>query len=360
MVRRPYLSIAGAVIVGCSSSSDGQAPQDAGLSKADASTVSDASIDHASGPPTGSVPDAAASGPPSGSEGGVGDSGAALPVLTVDVAFPPASYTLQETVAPLVISWTSAVATTCTPSQSGPAVLSTTSRTATAATYANPTAPGSYAFSLDCATPAGYSAVAYNPAATSTTTVNPSPPCASSQLSNPLGTVKLTRQCDGDVAFNGGASTATYDGPVTDLATVLAVTPGQPQPFPAYGYSGFTPTFTIASGSYVALAIHVTGPGSLQFVANSSYGVAGLISLSTVPGALTAGAAGVVCAYDRDGSNNLGASTMASSDCPLVVGQTYFVNFAGATSAGAPVCPPHQNGCAEVAIAYTLYEPAGG
>jgi len=140
-----------------------------------------------------------------------------------------------------------------------------------------------------------------------------------------------------------------YYGEVTDFSAVFGN-----KAFPNYPYSGQAPTFFIDSGYYVSMAFTPAASGLIKFTANNSYGDGGTISLSTIPGGLTAGAPGVICAAAYGGLNSLLASTSAGN-CRVTIGQTYYLNFADTDLSGDYLCFGGLTGsCATSRVSYTF------
>jgi hypothetical protein len=180
----------------------------------------------------------------------------------------------------------------------------------------------------------------------------PPPPvstaCDASQESTPMGGKILRRQCAGQIFILPNAG--TYSGNETDLGVVLGN-----KTYPAYSYTGSSPTFQITSGYYVALSFVPTATGAIQFVSNPSYGDGGTISLSTFPGGLTRGAAGVVCSLSYGASNSMYIS-QTSQICPVKAGQTYYLNLADVDINGNNMCYGSSSGtCTSSFVSYTLY-----
>lgn len=173
-------------------------------------------------------------------------------------------------------------------------------------------------------------------------------PCDSSQLSSSIGGKFLRRQCTASMTFwpNG----ISGSGNASDLAKALGGS------WPTYSYAGYSPTFSIDSGYYLSLKFVPTSPGAIQLSANQSYGDGGTISLSTIPGALTARQPGAICVLNRGGSNSLYVSTVAGTACQVTIGTTYYVNFADVDSIGTPLCfNGKPNTCSSSTVSYTLY-----
>jgi len=175
----------------------------------------------------------------------------------------------------------------------------------------------------------------------------PATGCSASQISTALGGKTFQRQCSGTVTmYPSGVSPG---GALTDMSTVF----GNKQ-FPSYLYSGQSPTFTIDSGYYVALAFTPNANGLIKFTANNSYGDGGAISLSTSPGGLTYGAPGVICALTGGGLNSMIVSTSAGS-CLVTLGKTYYINFADTNSNGDQLCFGGTAGtCAQSRVSYAF------
>jgi hypothetical protein len=223
-------------------------------------------------------------------------------------------------------------------------------------------AQGSYNFSAPICTTsaAGYTSTAtVTPTILSLTVSNNQPPpggCVETQLSTPIGPNNVTfkRQCSGGVVVYptgvGIVSASTPNG-VTDLGAVLGNTS-----FPKYSYNGYSPTFTITSGYYIAMAFTPTTTGSMQFTANTSWGHAGAISLSTSPGGLTKGASGVICAYNSGVPTIYISTTSGGGACVVNVGTTYYINIADTDANGSRLCwNGTANSCSVSTVSYTLY-----
>jgi len=146
----------------------------------------------------------------------------------------------------------------------------------------------------------------------------------------------------------GGTS---YSGALTDLGAVLGG-----KNFPTYSYAGYSPTFTITSGYYIALAFTPAASGAIQFSANPSYGDGGVISLATQPGSLMQGSPGVICSLTRGGNNSLYVASAAGSICQVQAGTTYYVNMADVDTLGNNLCYGGKaNTCGTSLVSYTLY-----
>lgn len=277
---------------------------------------------------------------------------------SVTISISPSSYTLGSGSAAPVITWTNqtpaaTVSCSLTPGN-GFTVASSTANTFTLST---PTTAGTYSFTPTCTTStSGYNAAVSVSGSATLTVVSSSPTtgCDASQLSTAIvaNGRTLQRQCTGVVYMQ--PTTTSYSGALTDLGTVLGN-----KTFPNYSYVGSTPTFTIQSGYYVSLAFTPTTTGYIQFVANSSYGDGGTISLSTVPGGITKGASGVICALANNGLNSLYAGTATGTACKVTVGQTYYINFADVDISGNSLCNNSgSNTCTSAYVSYTLYAKA--
>lgn len=182
--------------------------------------------------------------------------------------------------------------------------------------------------------------------------VTPPPPstgCSATQTAIVAGKT-LKRQCSATVAIQPVSTSGVSGGfDVSDLGRVLGGTA-----WPRYTYSGYSPTFQIQSGYYIALAFTPTSAGNIQWTANQSYGDGGTISLSTQPGQLTA-ASGAICALSRGAGNGMYVST-ANGICRVSVGTTYYINLADVDAAGNSLCwNGRPNTCAESSVSYTIY-----
>jgi len=263
-------------------------------------------------------------------------SGAAAPAVSVTNQTPEATVTC--TLSPTNGGFTAAPASV---TNSGTFTLST------------PATAGTYSFTPTCTTQTpGYSTAVSVSGNTAFTVVSGGPPpnggCSSTQTSTPLGGKTFQRQCNGTVTLF--PSRVGYGGALTDLGAVLGN-----KSFPNYLYSGQAPTMLIDSGYYVALAFTPAATGLIKFTANNSYGDGGAISLSTMPGGLTAGAPGVICAVAYGGLNSLIATTTAGASCQVTVGQTYYINFADTNSNGDNLCFGGATGsCSQSPVSYSF------
>ena len=171
--------------------------------------------------------------------------------------------------------------------------------------------------------------------------------CDASQLSSSIGGKTLRRQCMSAMVvlpsgINGGIGFS--------LADVLGGS------WPRYSGAGYSATWTVNAGYYVALSFVPTVSGAIQLAANPSYGDGGIISLSTVPGALSRDAAGAICVLARGGNNSLYVTTDQSLPCHVTIGQTYYINFADVDSIGNNLCyKGRPANCGSSTISYTLY-----
>jgi hypothetical protein len=173
--------------------------------------------------------------------------------------------------------------------------------------------------------------------------------CSPTTQLSTLGTKTLQRQCSGQIAMLPGPLT-TWSGALTDLGQVMGG-----KSFPSYSYSGYSPTFTIQSGYYVALQFMPNATGAFQLVANPSFGDGGMVSLSTIPGAFTPGSPGLICSFARGAANSMYVGTSASI-CPVQLGTTYYVNVADADYSGDALCyGSRANACQSSTVSYTIY-----
>ena len=172
--------------------------------------------------------------------------------------------------------------------------------------------------------------------------------CDASQISTAIGGKTFQRQCAGQMVLQPNGIGGGIVG-LTDLGSLLGN-----KSFPNYPYSGQSLTFYIDSGYYVSLAFTPNANGLIKFTANNSYGDGGTISLSTTPGALTPGAAGVICASTYGGLNSMIVST-STGYCPVKLGQTYYINFADTNANGEQLCFGGTAGtCPQSRVAYAF------
>ena len=204
-----------------------------------------------------------------------------------------------------------------------------------------------------------YSVVVQCTTATANTTVSPSTSnlsltvsttsssstCSASQTSTQFsnGTV-LTRQCVGTIAW-GQYNAADTNVALTSLDTEMRGTFGN------YRYTGLTMIPTILSGQYISLSIVVpiTATGSLQFNPNPTYGISGVISLSTQPGNFSP--TNSAC-LSGPGYGVLLVAGNYAKYCSLTPGQTYYLNMAGVNLDGSPACKNYAASCSSANLSY--------
>jgi len=279
-------------------------------------------------------------------------------VASVSLSITPTSYTLGTGAAAPVVNVTnntSAATVTCTLNPTNGFTVTSASTVTNSGTFSlsAPTTAGTFSFAPVCTTStAGYT-VSLSPGPAVSLTVNPAggggnQTCDASQTAT-VGTKTLQRLCAGSMnVWPGGTS---YSGALTDLGTVLGG-----KNFPTYSYAGYSPTFTITSGYYIALAFTPAASGAIQFSANPSYGDGGIISLATQPGSLMQGSPGVICSLTRGGNNSLYVATAAGSICQVQAGTTYYVNIADVDTLGNNLCYGGKaNTCGTSLVSYTLY-----
>lgn len=280
-----------------------------------------------------------------------------IQTASVSLSITPTSYTLGSGAALPVVNVTnntSAATVSCTLTPTNGFTVTSAATITNSGTFSlsAPTTAGTYTFAPVCTTStAGYT-VSVLPAAVSLTVVQSggggNGTCDPSQTAT-VATKTLQRQCTGGMnVWPGGTS---YTGALTDLGTVLGG-----KNFPTYSYAGYSPTFTITSGYYIALAFTPAASGAIQFSANPSYGDGGVISLATQPGSLMQGSPGVICSLTRGGNNSLYVATAAGSICQVQAGTTYFVNIADVDTLGNNLCYGGKaNTCGTSLVSYTLY-----
>jgi hypothetical protein len=275
-------------------------------------------------------------------------------VVTPSISGSP--YTIGTSTAAPTITWTSSQAASCSLTNvPTPFTYTAGANSFVLSTPPTVTVATNYTFNVSCTPPAGAAYTVSVVPASVTLVVNPGGTvgsCDSSQLSSTLGSVQLKRQCSGTASYsNNKYNQKAYNGPFTTLSNVLSPTNGAAVVWPNYitGYS-FTPT--INSGSYIALSFVPTSSGAIQFTADPSYGVSGLISLSTSPGKFLPTDAGVLCAYGRGAANSLYINTTPGGYCGVTAGQTYYVNFAASDYSGNPQCFS-SNTCSSTPVSYS-------
>ncbi len=282
--------------------------------------------------------------------------GTPVQTASVSLSITPTSYTLGSGAAAPVVNVTnntSAATVTCTLNPTNGFTVTSASTITNTGTFSlsAPTTAGTYTFAPVCTTSTPGYTVSVLPTAVSLAVAGGPPPpgsCDASQTAT-VGTKTLQRLCAG--SMNVWPAGTAYNGALTDLGTVLGG-----KTFPTFSYAGYSPTFSIASGYYVALAFTPTVSGAIQFSANPSYGDGGVISLATQPGSLMQGSTGVICSLTRGGNNSLYVSTTAGSICQVQAGTTYFINFADVDTQGNNLCYGGKaNTCASSLVSYTLY-----
>ena len=281
-------------------------------------------------------------------------------VASVTLAISTSTYTIGSGAAAPVITWTNntaAAVVSCTlsaPVASGITLTPVNNGNNGTFTMSNVATAGTWSFTPNCTTQtAGYT-VSVTPAAVQLTVTDNTPPppgCSSTQTSVVLGSRALNRQCTGVVDIPGGSS---YTGPLTGLSQVY--------PGGTWGstYNGYSPTFTITSGYYVALQFTPTTSGSLKLTQNPSYGDGGILSVSTVLGSMRYGDPGIVCSLNRGGANSALISTIpGAGNCPVTVGKTYYLQFTDTDTSGSALCwNGKPNTCGTSQISYTVQATA--
>jgi hypothetical protein len=146
--------------------------------------------------------------------------------------------------------------------------------------------------------------------------VNPN--CTGSEQSDT--SYALTRTCSGQVGYNDYAP--AYSGNVFNFSDVFGAWPA------AAAYLGKTAIIPLAKNQFVALQLSPTNSGTINLVANPSYG-SSAISVSTTPGGFTfGGSKGTVCSSMRGGSSGVVISNNGSAaDCQLNPSLTYYINM---------------------------------
>ncbi len=178
--------------------------------------------------------------------------------------------------------------------------------------------------------------------------------CAATDKSTYIGSVQLSRQCSGTATF--GAYHSAWNGNLYNLTDVLG-DKTHPGPFPNL-ISGYTMVMPIQTGNYVSLGFVAASAGQMQFTTDPSYGDGGIISISTTPGAFSgsnvvSGGYGQ-CIYSYGAANSMWIG-MGGADCPLVTGQTYYVNFAAVDLNGTQQCfNSGANSCASDKVSYQV------
>lgn len=281
--------------------------------------------------------------------------GGGTPSPLVSLSISPGTYTLGSGAAAPVITWTpNGAATGATCALTPPAGFTATVSGSTFI-LSTPTTAGTYTFAPTC-TNAG-AAVTVSPASVSLTVSNGGGggggggTCsATAQPSSSINGKILQRQCSGDVFIQPGPIAGSQGMDQTDLGKVLNGS------FPSYSYAGYSPTFSIQSGHYIALAFTPVASGSFQITANPSYGDGGTVAISTVPGAMTQGSAGFVCGVGRSAANGIFVTTAPGNYCSVALGTTYYLNLADVDVAGNLLCyNGRPNSCASSTVSYTIY-----
>ena len=282
--------------------------------------------------------------------------GGTAPTPNVTLAISSPSYTVNSGAAAPTVTWTpnaAAAGATCQLTQSSPAGITASADPTSANRFllSTPQTAGTYTFTPTC-TLAG-AAITPTPTYVTLTVSNqvitpPPPGCDAMTYTANVNGKTVQRQCSGSmVVYPGGTG---YSGNLTDLGTVLGGSA-----WPLYKYAGgYSPTFAINANQYIALAFTPTSSGTLHFAVNLSYGDGGIISVSTQPGSLLAGSPGLVCSFSRNGSNSPYIGT-SGSNCPVVVGRTYYLNMADMDASGNNLCNGAMNTCSVGNVSYALY-----
>lgn len=290
--------------------------------------------------------------------GGGGGGGGGSTTSYVSVTPQSLSYTLGTTLsAPMAINWSSSDAgVSCSVGNASGLVTNPTA--ANGWTLSTPTTAGSYNFPITCtSTTANITSVVASPSSVSLTVssqvVTTPSDCSSSQKSDNLYGVVLSRQCTGNVSYSGSRfGKAAYSGNVYKLDDLLTDRTHL-GPFPNY-VTGYSMTPSINSGQFIALAFTPGGRGGqMQFTNDPSFGDGGVISISTQPGVFSQGAA--ICSQNYGAANSFTVGTAGTgSDCTVALGQTYYLNFAAVNQFGQNMCfNGTPNSCATSAVSYS-------
>jgi hypothetical protein len=223
--------------------------------------------------------------------------------------------------------------------------------------YSGPIIPANYVACGTVAPPACTPPAVLDPATNRCVTPQTNPNvCSASQLSDSIGGKALARSCFGSVSFKNPGSAWAAKADVsfygnTDLPSLLSG--GSSRAFMGM-LSGAPFMMTVNAGTYVSFPITPIAAGLIQFSTNASFGAGGYISLSTRPGQFVDGNPSVICSNATGGG--LYASAAAGAQCPLLVGRTYYVNFAGVDYGGNQVCAGNINSdCPAVLLSYVEY-----
>lgn len=282
--------------------------------------------------------------------------GTTTPTPSFALSISATTYTIGSGAAAPVITWTpnaQASGATCTLTPPAGITGSISGNTFITNT---PTTAGTYTFAPTCTL--NSTAVAVSPASVSLTVSTSggggggTGSCGTgAQPSSSINGKVLQRQCSGDVFIQPGPIAGSQGLAQTDLGKVLGGTS-----FGSYSYAGYSPTFSIQSGYYIALQFTPTVSGSFQMTANPSYGDGGTITVSTVPGAMTQGSTGFVCGVGRSAANGIYVST-AGGVCGVTVGTTYYLNIADVDPTGNNLCyNGRPNSCTFSTVSYTIYQ----
>lgn len=158
----------------------------------------------------------------------------------------------------------------------------------------------------------------------------------------------LTRMCAGLASYPSPWTKFNYQGAFVDLGSILGG-----GSWGTYKARGYPFTIAIPTGQFIAFAFTPTNATqSLQLGANTTFGDGGTISISTSPGVMTT-AAGALCSYSRNGSNNLTVLPIAGYTCSVKPNQVYYVNIADVDASGGSQCRSGAATCQNSSISYT-------
>jgi hypothetical protein len=122
-------------------------------------------------------------------------------------------------------------------------------------------------------------------------------------------------------AYGDGYSTSTT-GSLESFSDVWGTT--NPSAIPG---SGYDVTFNVTAGCFISLQFTPTSAGELQMAANETFGTGGSISVSDEPGEFGNGTSGVLCSVSRGAANEIIIAPSKQATCPVVVGNTYYLNL---------------------------------
>lgn len=165
----------------------------------------------------------------------------------------------------------------------------------------------------------------------------PVPPVDKCVDGTPADLPGFKRNCGIAVNYSYSQPIGNYTG-ATDYTAILGAFPVGTSST-GINVSGQAIIFPLARYDYVSLPFTATVAGTVKFVANTSWGGGGTISVSDAPGKFLKGPG--VCATQNYGGSNalmISSNNFSGAQCKVALGYKGYLNIVNAMSAGTPNC----------------------